>query len=169
MTVQDLLGHLVMVVRRIACAGRGQEVSTWPTDSDDVAPGGWLDAVVEAAHDVQASWPDEVLDRPTPVPVGRVLRRRGGRHLRQRAHGHTWDLASATGQVVPWDGGASPAPGRPSPRFQLPEADRTPQWDAAKAYLPPDVPWEDPFANAVEVADDAPLIDKLVAWNGRTP
>ncbi len=26
-----------------------------------------------------------------------------------------------------------------------------------------------PFGPAVPVADDAPLIDRLVAWNGRTP
>ena len=78
------------------------------------------------------------------------------------------DLARATGQEVAWDDGAL-ACSWEAINFQLPEADRTPQWDAAKAYLPPDVPWEDPFANAVDVADDAPLIDKLVAWNGRTP
>jgi hypothetical protein len=27
----------------------------------------------------------------------------------------------------------------------------------------------DPFADAVPVSDDAPLIDRLVAWNGRRP
>jgi hypothetical protein len=27
----------------------------------------------------------------------------------------------------------------------------------------------DPFADAVPVPDDAPLIDRLVAWNGRRP
>lgn len=168
MTVEDLLGHLVMVVRRIACAGRGQDVSTWPIDSDDVAPGGWLDAVVEAAHDVQASWPDEVLDRPTPVPWGVFTGAEVAAIYVNELTVHTWDLARATGQEVAWDDGAL-ACSWEAINFQLPEADRTPQWDAAKAYLPPDVPWEDPFANAVDVADDAPLIDKLVAWNGRTP
>ena len=51
----------------------------------------------------------------------------------------------------------------------LPAADRSQEWEAAKAFLPPDYPWADPFANAVEADEDAPLIDRLVAWNGRTP
>jgi uncharacterized protein (TIGR03086 family) len=168
MTVEDLLDHLVMVVRRIACAGRGQEVSTWPVDSDDVPRGAWLDAVVEAAHDVQASWPAEVLDRPTAVPWGVFSGAEVAAIYVNELTVHTWDLAQATGQEVSWDEGAL-ACSWEAINFQLPEADRTPQWDAAKAFLPPGVPWEDPFANAVEVAADAPLIERLVAWNGRTP
>ena len=35
--------------------------------------------------------------------------------------------------------------------------------------VPEGVPVEVPFANAVDVSDDAPLIDRLVAWNGRQP
>mgnify|MGYP000535288204 CR=1 FL=1 len=31
------------------------------------------------------------------------------------------------------------------------------------------VPWSPPFANAVPVPDDAPLIDRLAGWNGRRP
>lgn len=168
MTVEDLLGHLVMVVRRIACAGRGDDLSTWPVDAADVAPGEWLDAVVAAAHDVQASWPTEVLDRPTAVPWGVFSGAEVAAIYVNELTVHTWDLATATDQVVPWDEGAL-ACSWEAINFQLPEADRTPQWDAAKAYLPPDVPWEDPFANAVDVPADAPLIDRLVAWNGRTP
>ena len=37
------------------------------------------------------------------------------------------------------------------------------------ATLPAGVPFVPPFGEAVAVADDAPLIDRLVAWNGRTP
>lgn len=54
-------------------------------------------------------------------------------------------------------------------RSQLPLADRTPIWEAAKVSLSPGTDWEDPFGNAVDVPDDAPLIDGLVAWNGRHP
>jgi hypothetical protein len=53
---------------------------------------------------------------------------------------------------------------------QLPVADREPMWEAAKAAMPPGVEWtEDPFGHAVDVPDDAPAIDRLVAWNGRDP
>jgi hypothetical protein len=54
-------------------------------------------------------------------------------------------------------------------QFQLPMADRTPMWEAARQHLPEGVPWEDPFANAVEISEQAPLVDRLAAWNGRTP
>ncbi len=168
MAVQDLLGHLVMVVRRIASAGRGDDLSTWSVDSDDVPPGAWLAAVEEAAHDVQASWPDDVLDRPTPVPWGVFSGAQVAEIYVNELCVHSWDLAQATGQEVAWDE-ATLGCALEAIHFQLPEADRTAQWEAAKAYLPPGVPWEAPFANAVDVADDAPLIDRLVAWNGRTP
>ena len=42
-------------------------------------------------------------------------------------------------------------------------------WEEAKAQLPADYAWEDPFGPAIQVRDDAPLIERLVAWNGRTP
>lgn len=63
---------------------------------------------------------------------------------------HTWDLATATGQRPAWD------PKVVGLAFDgirfLPATDRGPC-----------------FADAVAVADDAPLIDRLVAWNGRRP
>lgn len=168
MSVQELLDHLVVVVRRIACAGRGEELATWPIHADDVAPGGWLPAIVEAAHDVQASWPAEALDRPTPVPWGVFSGREVAAIYTNELLVHTWDLARATGQDVEWDPAAL-ACAWEAINHQLPEADRAPMWDQAKAYLPPGVPWEDPFGPAVDIAPDAPLIDRLVAWNGRTP
>jgi uncharacterized protein (TIGR03086 family) len=61
---------------------------------------------------------------------------------------HTWDLASATGQRPAWD------PQVLSLAFDgirlLPAEHRG-----------------DAFADPVPVPDDAPLIDRLVAWNGR--
>jgi hypothetical protein len=35
--------------------------------------------------------------------------------------------------------------------------------------MPPGVPFAAPFGDAVEAAADAPMIDRLVAWNGRLP
>ncbi len=167
MTVDALLEHLVMVVRRIACAGRGEAPSTWPTGALGVAPGDSLDAIREAAHDVQRSWPTEVLDRPTAVPWGVFSGAEVLAIYTNELTVHTWDLATATGQQVVWDADALEASWT-AIREQLPTADRTPMWDAIKANLPAGVPWEDPFGPATEVADDAPLIDRLVAWNGRT-
>lgn len=168
MTVRDLLEHLVMVVRRIASAGRDEPPSTWPTDAADVADGQWPAAVRRAAHELQRAWTDDTLDRPTVVPWGvfpgaEVL----GIYTNELTV-HTWDLASATGQEVEWDAGALEAAWA-AIRRQLPSADRSPMWKATKARLPPDHPWEDPFGPAVPVPDDAPLLDRLIGWNGRTP
>jgi len=168
MPVGALQEHLVMVLRRIAAAGRDEPTSTWPMDAADVAEGDWLDAWRAAAHDVQAAWGDEVLDRPTELPWGvfsgtEVL----GVYTSEIAV-HAWDLAVATGVESDWD--------QPSLEFaleaihaQLPTADRTPMWEATKAQLPPDYPWTDPFGPAVPVSEDASTIDRLVAWNGRDP
>jgi hypothetical protein len=81
---------------------------------------------------------------------------------------HTWDLARATGQDPEWDPAVLEVSWA-AIRSQLPMADRAPMWAEARQYLPEGEVWDDPFANAVEVAEDAALIDRLVAWNGRTP
>ena len=145
MTVAALQEHLVMVLRRVACAGRGEPLQSWPADAADVAPGEWLDAWRTAAHGA------EVL----------------GVYTNELAV-HAWDLAVAVGLEPAWD--------TPSLEFaleaihaELPTADRSPMWAETRAQLPPDFPWEDPFGPAVPVSDDAPLIDRLVAWNGREP
>ena len=166
--VGQLAEHLVMVLRRVACAGRGEPTASWPVDAADVAPGEWAEAFTEAAHDVQASWPDAVLDRPTELPWGEFSGRQVLGVYTNELVVHTWDLSRATGRSVPWDPAVLEA-ALVAIHEQLPMADRTPMWNAIKEQLPPEVPWEDPFANAVEVPADAPLIDRLVAWNGRTP
>ena len=43
------------------------------------------------------------------------------------------------------------------------------QFDAMQADVPPEARFSPPFAERVEVADDAPAIDRLVAYNGRRP
>ena len=52
---------------------------------------------------------------------------------------------------------------------QLPVADRREMWASFAASLPPGAEWEDPFGPAVDVPEEAPPIDRLVAWNGRRP
>ena len=166
--VGPLQEHLVMVLRRVAAAGRGEPTSTWPMDAADVAEGEWPAAWRAAAHDVQSAWGDDALDRPTELPWGvfpgsEVL----GVYASEVAV-HTWDLAVATGIEPEWD--------QPSLEFalaaihtQLPTADRTPMWEATRAQLPPDYPWSDPFGPAVPVAPEASTVHRLVAWNGRDP
>jgi uncharacterized protein (TIGR03086 family) len=168
MTVAELQEHLVMVIRRIACAGRGQPVAQWPMDAADVAPGDWLDAVTAAAHDVQAAWPGSVLGEDRELPWGTFPGAEVMAVYTNEVVVHTWDLARATGQSPTWDD-AVLSVAWAAIRKQLPMPERAPMWDEARRYLPEGAVWEDPFADAVPVAEDAPLIDRLVAWNGRDP
>lgn len=67
---------------------------------------------------------------------------------------HGWDLAQATHQHVQWDDDVC--------RLSM---------GAMQMALPPDLPRdaELPFGALVHVSSEAPLIDQLVAWTGRTP
>ncbi len=167
--VGPLQEHLVMVLRRVAAAGRGEPTSTWPMDAADVAEGDWLDAWRAAAHDAQRAWTDDaLLDRPTELPWGVFPGREVLGVYASEVAVHTWDLAVATGIEPEWDA-RSIEFALDAIHSQLPMADRTPMWEATRAQLPPDYPWEDPFGPAVPVAADASTVDRLVAWNGRDP
>ncbi len=168
MSVAQLCEHLVMVNRRVALAGRGVPVAQWPVDAADVAAGGWLDAFTAAAHEVQQAWPTAVLDEPRDLPWGTFPGRDVLAIYTNELTVHTWDLARATGQQPAWDDAVLEVSWA-AIRAQLPDAERGPMWAVARQFVPEDVPWEDPFADAVVLDDDAPLIDRLVGWNGRTP
>ncbi len=167
--VRSLLGHLVEVLHRVAAIGRAENpfgTPPLPAVDDDA----WLQTWREAAHEVQAAWTDDaVLQRIvvlpwSQLPAGETL----GGYLNEVTV-HTWDLAVATGQRPEWD------PQVLSVAFDaiqgiLPAADRAAIFAAAAAAAPePLRGFPPPFAEAVEVAPTAPLIDRLVAWNGRDP
>lgn len=80
---------------------------------------------------------------------------------------HTWDPATATGQRPAFD------PQVVSLAFDgirfMPGQNRAAMFEAMAQRVPPALRVGPPFADAVPVADDAPLIDRLVAWNGRRP
>ena len=68
----ELLEHLVMVLRRVACAGRGDELATWPVDAADVA---------EIEHAIaRAKWNEKSVggltkeDFPLPTLAGKIDR-----------------------------------------------------------------------------------------------
>lgn len=168
MTVRELLEHLVMVMRRVELAGRFVPTAEWPMDAADVPDGGWAAAFAEAAHATQAAWTTQRLDEPRELPWGVF----GGSEVlgvyTNELTVHTWDLATATGQDVEWIDEVLVV-SLHALHQQLPLAERGPIWEAARSGLPADYPWTDPFADAVPVPDDAPLIDQVVAWAGRNP
>jgi uncharacterized protein (TIGR03086 family) len=152
--VRALLGHLVAVFQRVASVASGAPAIGHAPLVTDVPDDGWGAAARVALHDVEAAWSDPaVLDREMVLPFGTLPGAAALASYTGEISTHTWDLAVATGQAPAWDDevvtGALAAV-----RSKLSTAER-----------PPGVP----FADAVPVPDDAPAIDRLVAWQGRDP
>ena len=104
-----------------------------------------------ATHEAIAD--DDLLDRDVTLPFGT---HRGSAALTAytaELTTHTWDLARATGQAPEWD-----------------ERVLAVALPATHQILPADVRGGPvPFGPVVPVPDDAPLVDRLVAWQGRDP
>ena len=166
MDVRDLAAHLVGVLERVAALGRGEDPFSVPepTAADDAWPERWA----QAAHAVQAAWTDDaVFARPMALPwqQGTGADILGG--YVSEVTIHTWDLARALGVDPDWHpqpveaalatvDGILPATGR---RELFARISAEMGFDEVAV----------PFRDAVAVPDDAPAIDRLVAWNGRDP
>lgn len=166
--VRALLGHLVEVLNRVALIGRAENPFT--VAARLVADDAWLDTWRHAAHEVQSTWTDDsVLDRIVELPWSQVS---GGETLGGYVNEvtvHTWDLAVATGQQPAWDDQVLTVAFDAIRRI-LPATDRAAAIAAAAQSMPPERRnFPPPFAEAVDVSPDAPLIDRLVAFNGRDP
>jgi uncharacterized protein (TIGR03086 family) len=151
--VRSLLGHLVVVLRRVAVVGRGGS----PFDVEppgDVADDGWSDPWRAAAHDVMDVWTDDArLDQVITLPWTTMTGRQALEIYTSEVSVHVWDLARATDQQPAWDD-AVVAVALSAFERELPaDADRT----------------EAPFDPAVPVPADAPAIDRLVGLTGRDP
>lgn len=165
--VEGLLGHLVTVLRRVAALGRGDD----PFGPDVMAPveGELREMWMAAAEDVEAAWADDaVLGRTMRLPWAETTGAAMLVSYLNEITVHTWDLATATGQRPAWD------PQILTLAFDgirfLPGENRAAMFDSLRAGMPAGQrDFADPFADAVPVAEDAPLIDRLVAWNGRRP
>jgi uncharacterized protein (TIGR03086 family) len=165
--VAALLGHMVTVLRRVAALGRGDD----PFGAGVMAPvredfgRAWLDAAAE----VEQAWAgDSVLIQTMRLPWSEVSGAAMLVSYLNEVTVHTWDLAKATGQRPAWD------PQIVGLAFDgirfLPGENRAAVFEAMRASMPAEQRnFADPFADAVPVPDDAPLIDRLVAWNGRRP
>ncbi|MEZ5143703.1 MAG: hypothetical protein R2726_14475 [Acidimicrobiales bacterium] len=136
-----------------------------PDLADDAWPAAWRDA----AHVLQATWTDaSLLDRPMQLPWATMPGAAVLATYVNEVTVHTWDLARATGQTPEWDDdvvGVAFA----AIREAMPAEGRAEAFEAVRDQLPPGIEWQPPFGPAVEVPDDAPLVERLVAWNGRTP
>ncbi len=164
-SVRRVLGHLVGVLHRVARLGEGQD--PFAVGDAEAADGEWLQAWQEAAHGVQRAWTDdEVLTRPMSLPWQQGTGADILVGYLSELTVHTWDVAVATGQEPAWDEGVLEAV--LSVPAVMPAHDRRAVFERISAEMG----FEEvamPFADAVPVADGAPAIDRLVAWNGRPP
>lgn len=160
-----MVGHLVGVLDRITALGNGDDpfaVIEAPAPDDD-----WSTAWAAASSRAASAWRDDaVLERPMALPW---IQGSGADVLTSyfsELTVHTWDLATATGQHPRWDGTVVDAALGAPPI--LPAENRLAVFEAIAAAMGLDEVAV-PFAEAVPVPDDAPGIDRLVAWNGRDP
>ncbi|MGN6694731.1 MAG: TIGR03086 family metal-binding protein [Aquihabitans sp.] len=169
MDVRVLLGHLVTVARRIACAARMVPTDQWPIEVTGLDDDAWAPAWHEAAIDAFAAWADDaLLDEHMTLPWSAMPGREVVGVYTNEVITHGWDLGQALGRPPVW-GERAVLTALAAIRIHLPDADRGPLWAEVAASLPEGVPWSPPFSDAADVADDAPLVDRLVAWNGRRP
>jgi uncharacterized protein (TIGR03086 family) len=152
--VRALLGHVLSVFRRVAAVGRGEPFTTVPHVTTDVPDDGWVQAVAVAVREAEDVWTDPaVLARELRLPFGTLPGAAALATYTGEVSTHTWDLATATGQRPAWDDEVL-ARALPAIHAKLPADGRGPGI---------------PFGPVVPVAEDAPLIDRLVAWQGRDP
>ena len=169
--VRQLLRHLVGVLPRVTAMGRGDDpmrVATPEIDTmadDDVLPA-WRAAVAQAT----AAWADEsALERTIVLPWATDTGAAALVGYVSEITVHTWDIARATGQTPAWNEQAVEH-AFALIRNWLPGEGRAEIFAEVRKKMGPaaaDAP--DAFAEVVPVPDDAPLIDRLVAWNGRRP
>ncbi|MFF0065678.1 TIGR03086 family metal-binding protein [Streptomyces sp. NPDC005279] len=153
-TVRQLSNHLVAILRRVAEIGRGGDPLSIPAIADDVADGYWSKAWEAAAREVETVWsPPTILSRPLRLPFGTLPGAAAAVVYTTEFTLHTWDLATATEQRPSWDP-AVLAVSLAAMRRAVPAEPRGGQV---------------PFAAVVDIAADAPDIDRLVAWYGRQP
>jgi uncharacterized protein (TIGR03086 family) len=152
--VRHLTGHVVAVLRRIGYVAGGGHAFDVPSMVLDLPPEGFAETAAANAADLRVAWADDaVLDRVLRLPWGEVPGRGAALAYVQELTTHCWDLATALGRADVLDPALAELALAAAQRF-VPARPRG---------------GPIPFGPVVEVADDAPVHDRLVAWLGRDP
>jgi uncharacterized protein (TIGR03086 family) len=152
--VQELLGHMVAVLERIIVIGSlgdPNEATRMVDLSDKSVLTEWFTRAGKAAE----VWSDAtLLGTIVTLPFAKLPGAAAMAIYCSELTVHGWDLARATDQTVQWNADVC--------RLSM---------GAMQMALPADLPRdaELPFGPLVHIGADAPLIDQLVAWTGRTP
>ncbi len=168
---RKMIQHLIGVLERIAVVGTGASPFTVPGFAGGVADADFIAAWNAEVDRVENVWSDDaVLTRDVLVPWGKDV---GGVALTRYVNEvsvHTWDLAKATDQQPAWNDDVLQV-AYSAMTTLLPVEGRRAIYDVARAAMPPEMAanFKDPFVDPVSVAEDAPVIDRLVAFSGRQP
>ncbi|MEO6126228.1 MAG: TIGR03086 family metal-binding protein [Ilumatobacteraceae bacterium] len=158
--VDALSGHVLAVLHRIGVVGSTGDFSSTPRHLD-VPFAERIDESVRLGTEAVAAWSDDSkLATVVSVPWGQLPGAIALVTYVNELMVHSWDLATATGQQPTWNDDAVSLAYNGIQRG-LPREGRSIDGTGADGLAP--------FGAVVDVADDAPLIDRLVAWNGRRP
>ncbi len=167
MDVRQLVDHVGMALGRVTAAGGRKPLEEWPTE--DFRVGGDIVAGIDGlVTEALAAWDDDRLGEQIELPWTVLPGNEALATYVNEVLVHTWDLATATGQEPEFDGEAI-AVADALMHDQLPVPERAAMWEMFAEQMPEGIPFVAPFDDAVPVADDAPAIVRLVAWNGRRP
>ena len=168
--VRGLIGHLMMAIERAAIVGRDENPFAVGDEMEPLADDAWSAAWQNLALQVNSAWAnDATLLRPTALPWAPLSGAQALGTYTSELTVHTWDLATATGQSPEWDNDTLAA-GLAAMHGALPAVGRPEMFAAIRAQMGfTENDMTDPYGPAVPVAADAPLIDQLVAYNGRAP
>ena len=169
--VRQLLGHMADVMARVVLIGQGGDpMAIDPVDPAAVADDGWLDLFLGRAHEGRDAWAEDAsLARTVVLPWATMPGAAALAAYTNELTVHTWDLAAATGQQPVWDDEVV-AVALAAIQRGLPAGNRQALFESVIATMPEAIrPTSAPYAEAIEVSAEAPMIDQLVAWTGRRP
>jgi uncharacterized protein (TIGR03086 family) len=159
--VHGMVTHLLAVIDRVTAVATQSD--PFAVEPRPVSTAQWNDACAA----LWQVWSDDaVLDIPSPLPWAPGDAAAALASFTTELTLHAWDLAAAIGIEVEWDE-AVLADVAARMAETLPATGRAAFFAPFKEGLPFTPP--DPFVDAVPVAEDAPLVDRIVAWYGRQP
>lgn len=153
--VEDLTRHLLSVGQRTIALADGKPAESVPLDAPDISADGFSEEWSRIRSVLNEELrPDSVLGQMMEVPWATLPGAIVLAIYIAEIQIHSWDLATALGQSPDWDQDLAAA-GLAVVSMGIPAEGRSEE--------------EMPFDPVVPTADDAPAMDRLVAWMGRNP
>ncbi|HEX3425716.1 MAG TPA: TIGR03086 family metal-binding protein [Acidimicrobiales bacterium] len=150
--VATLMTHLVGAAARVGSIGRGEPQTNELPYPEGFGPGESAAALHQVRADAKATWADEaLLDRKFDMPWATYTGVAVVKLYALELAVHSWDLASATGQLDVLDDALAEAV-LPISHEMVPAEIRGGQM---------------PFAAVIPVAEDAAVYDRLAGFMGR--